>query len=94
MKLKSAKPFIGTYKIIILLLAQILCLNMSYAIDNGQKSLDVSYADAYNNRGVVLDKLGRYEEALESYDQAIKLNPNHAKAYHNKSIALGKLGRK
>lgn len=34
------------------------------------------YADAYNNLGNTLNKLGRLEEAVESYEKAIELKPN------------------
>lgn len=36
---------------------------------------------------------GRYEEAIESYDNAINLRPKDAKAYNNKGKCLYELGR-
>jgi Flp pilus assembly protein TadD/ribosomal protein L40E len=47
----------------------------------------------YYNRGVDSDKLGRYDEAIASYDKALKINPNDSGAWHNRGTALGKLGR-
>ncbi|WP_024970206.1 TPR end-of-group domain-containing protein, partial [Microcystis aeruginosa] len=41
------------------------------------------------NRGSALDDLGRYEEAIASYDQAIKINSNDADAYYNKACCYG-----
>ena len=32
--------------------------------------LNPNYAEAYNNWGVVLDELGKYEEAIEKYEKA------------------------
>ena len=34
---------------------------------------------AHCNRGIVLGKLKRFEEALRSYDRAIQLAPDYAK---------------
>ena len=42
-------------------------------------SLDSEYAPAYANRGMLNDRLGRYEEALEDYKQALRLDPDIAK---------------
>jgi superkiller protein 3 len=40
----------------------------------------------WNNRGIVLDDLKRYEKALQSYDQAVKLNPNDDQAWYNRGV--------
>jgi tetratricopeptide (TPR) repeat protein len=48
---------------------------------------------AWSNKGVALIKLGRYEEALQAADKAIKLDPNLALAWSIKGIALIDLGR-
>ena len=50
--------------------------------------LDPAHADAYNNKGTVLQDLGRYEEAIIAYDEAIRLDPTFADAYNNKGNAL------
>ena len=39
--------------------------------------INPNFADAYSNRGVILQEMKRYDEALNSYDNAIKINPNH-----------------
>ncbi|MCM3126120.1 MULTISPECIES: tetratricopeptide repeat protein [unclassified Mesobacillus] len=31
---------------------------------------------AYRNKGISLDSMGRYEEAIECYDKALKLDPD------------------
>jgi tetratricopeptide (TPR) repeat protein len=38
----------------------------------------------YNNKWVVLYELWRYEEAMEMYDEVLKLNPNNSDGYLNK----------
>ena len=50
-------------------------------------------ADAWLNRGVVLENLGQFSEAVDSYDKAIILQPAYAEAWYNRGIALRKLGR-
>jgi Flp pilus assembly protein TadD len=51
-------------------------------------------ADAYNNRGFNRSfRLGRFEEAIADFDEAIALNPGVAKFWSNKGQALGMLGR-
>ena len=39
---------------------------------------------AHYNRGNALAKLGRYEQAIEAYDEALRQDPQHADALHNK----------
>ena len=45
------------------------------------------------DKGLMLDTLGRYEEAIESFDKAIELLPDDADAWHNRGLVLGTLGR-
>jgi len=46
------------------------------------------YADALNNKGYALDKLGRHEEAIEAYDAALGIRPDYAAALYNKGVVL------
>jgi tetratricopeptide (TPR) repeat protein len=50
-------------------------------------------AQAYNNRGNVLELLGRFEESLADFDRAIALAPNLADTYANRAAILRNLGR-
>lgn len=50
-------------------------------------------ADAWNKKGKALDALKKYDEAIEAFDEAIKLDPNYADAWYNKGDALEVLGR-
>ena len=49
------------------------------------------YAEAINNRGNALFDLGRNEDALASYDQALALRPDYADALVNRGQCLVKL---
>ena len=43
-------------------------------------------ADGHYNRGNALAKAGQLQEALQAYQQALKLDPKHADAQHNKAL--------
>jgi protein O-GlcNAc transferase len=49
--------------------------------------------DVLNDRGVVLDSLGRYEEAIATYDKAVAIKPDFAEAWNNRSSPLLQMGR-
>ncbi len=44
-------------------------------------------------KGLALYNLRKYNEAMESYDRAIKIDPNNAYAWYNKGNALYALGK-
>jgi len=48
---------------------------------------------AHNARGAALLQLGRYEDALAAFGEAIALNPENAAAWCNKAAALSSLRR-
>ena len=48
---------------------------------------------ALGNKGLALDKLGRYEEAIEEYDRILAIDPNDINALGNKGLDLDSLGR-
>jgi tetratricopeptide (TPR) repeat protein len=56
-------------------------------------TLKPDYADAFVNRGNVLQALERFDEALESYDRAIALKPNSEKSWNNRGNVLRHLNR-
>ncbi|MDR1069510.1 MAG: tetratricopeptide repeat protein [Gracilibacteraceae bacterium] len=51
------------------------------------------YADAWNLKGLVLENLRRYDEAVVAFTEAIRLDPNHQVAYGNMADVMTKLGR-
>src|SRR5579863_6953499 len=55
--------------------------------------LHQSLAIALYNRGVVLQDLARYDEALASYDRALSVKPDLAEALNNRGLVLIALTR-
>ena len=43
--------------------------------------------EAWNSKGTVLEKLGRYEEAIQCYDKALQIQPHFTAALNNKLLA-------
>jgi len=54
---------------------------------------DANQPAAYNNRGIALYYLNRFEEALASYAHATALNPDYAQAYNNQGIVQNDMQR-
>jgi tetratricopeptide (TPR) repeat protein len=53
---------------------------------------DAKYdANLWDNRAIAFEELGRYQEALQSYDSALGINPKHPDALRNKRELLDKL---
>jgi len=53
-----------------------------------------NYPEAWNSKGNALFYLARYEEAIQSFDEALKLTHNRApEAWNNKGNTLAELGR-
>ena len=50
-------------------------------------------AEVLARRGLALAGMGRHEEAMASYEEAIAADPGYALAYLNRGIALARLGR-
>lgn len=49
-----------------------------------------NFKDLYLKKGFALDNLGKYKEAIDNYNIAIKLDNKYALAYLNKGVSLGK----
>jgi len=47
----------------------------------------------WRNKGSALYFLGKYDEAIECYDHAIKIDPNNPVVWNNKGLALYHLGK-
>jgi len=66
------------------------------ALDLLNRAIELNPNDAinYNNRGVALYKLGRYQQAIKDFNRAIHLDPNDLYAYNNRGDAYYDLGKK
>jgi tetratricopeptide (TPR) repeat protein len=51
-----------------------------------------SFAEAWLNKGVILAKLGNYQEAIWCYDELIKLKPDFWEGWNNKGIVHAVVG--
>ena len=58
------------------------------AIKYYNKSISASekFVDAYVNKSDQLAKLNEYDEALQTLDEAMKINPDNATAYYNLGV--------
>lgn len=48
--------------------------------------LQPDYAEVYNNRGNIKNRLWHPDDALADYDTAIRLNPHFTEAYYNRAV--------
>ncbi len=51
------------------------------------------YAEAYTLLGDCQDCIGKNEDAIASYNQALAIDPCHADAWFNKGMSLKKIGQ-
>jgi tetratricopeptide (TPR) repeat protein len=52
-----------------------------------------SAEEEWYNKGIDLDAQGKYDEAIQDFDNAIDINPQYADAWANKGWALNNLGK-
>ncbi len=68
-------------------------LNSSLQYLDKSININPQFAVAWNNKVIVLVRLGRYEEALATSDKSININPQNADSWNNKGSVLDQLGR-
>ncbi|MBR1092654.1 tetratricopeptide repeat protein [Bradyrhizobium manausense] len=49
-------------------------------------------ANAYNNRGVARRLKANYAQAIDDFNEAIRLEPNYANAFNNRGVAYRNIG--
>ena len=49
--------------------------------------------EIWTDRGFALGELGKYADALESFDEAVKINPDYTKAWYHEGFVLYSMGR-
>ena len=59
------------------------------AIDSYDKAVQIKpdFHEAWNNRGIALRNLGRYEESIDSFDKALQIKPDYHQAWHGRGSA-------
>ncbi|WP_375318661.1 tetratricopeptide repeat protein [Candidatus Tisiphia endosymbiont of Oplodontha viridula] len=64
------------------------------AIENYNLAIkyDPNYVQAYYNKGMTLEKLGKHQEAKKNFNLAVKYKPNLIEEYEKIIIGLRKLG--
>jgi|GEM_PF-1447358 len=62
------------------------------ALDEATR-LDHECAVAWYQKGKILNRLGKIEEALEAFDKVIDINPEDTDGWYNKGVCLTKLGK-
>src|SRR6202171_804399 len=55
--------------------------------------LDPNYAEAHNDRGVILAANGLFADAISCFERAVALNPGYLEARNNLGRGLRSLGR-
>jgi len=60
---------------------------------NADNQLAENITDTWYNRGYILYNLGRYEEAVASFDKVIEIKPDYHEAWYNRGYILYELGR-
>ncbi len=63
-------------------------------IRSGDQVTRDELVQAFSNRGHAYAHLGRYQRAIQDYDEAIRLKPNNARAFYNRGKAKFKIGDK
>ena len=89
---KIKKPFISLSQGIIYLKEKKYNSGIKKFVDALSKEEDNIYA--HHGRGQCLYEKGNLEEAIQSYDEALKINPDYSNALNSKANALDKLDKK
>jgi tetratricopeptide (TPR) repeat protein len=65
------------------------------SLESYNKILELNSRDttAWNNKGTIFAKTGKYNEAMKCFDKVHEIDPNDAAAWHNKGFVLDNLRR-
>ena len=55
--------------------------------------LDPQDANAWSNKGLALNNMGKCNDAIKYFERSLRVDPNYALAWYNKGWALGELGK-
>jgi tetratricopeptide (TPR) repeat protein len=100
LRLKSASSVAVILFVLILASAEslatrsyLICWRNSVGLFEYMLSKTPNAPSLHNNLGNAYLELGRYQDAVETYKQAIRIKPDYADAHYNLGVAYGKLGR-
>ena len=71
--------------------AKTIIENQLLSPEAADREMDLDSDAAWNNKGVISTKLGKYNEALDCFDRALKLNSHVSNIWLNRGIALVKM---
>ena len=69
------------------------CLLLGFSVAFSLLASVEQCAEADFNFGVALQVAGRIQQAMEQYDQALRLKPDYAEAHYNLGLAFVQLGK-
>jgi tetratricopeptide (TPR) repeat protein len=82
------------------------CLKNTGGLDDGTSTLLTWYYsffqltkgtglshNIHNNLGITYDRIGRYEEALEELNTALRLNPGYIEVHNNLAVTYDRMGK-
>jgi tetratricopeptide (TPR) repeat protein len=72
------------YKIISITIVVLVLISISIYYNFSR----ISSASEWNEKGTILDKEGKYEEAIKCYNKALDLDPKCNGFWHNKGLTL------
>ncbi|MHB8280911.1 MAG: tetratricopeptide repeat protein, partial [Candidatus Humimicrobiaceae bacterium] len=53
----------------------------------------INKSNAWISKGLALHRLGKYDEAIKSFNKAIRINPENGRAWISKGGVLDNLGK-
>jgi tetratricopeptide (TPR) repeat protein len=68
--------------------------NLERAIAEIERAIDLGYENGWMNKAIFLEQIGRGEEALESWEQALEVNPKNTLVLCRRGLLLMRQGRR
>jgi tetratricopeptide (TPR) repeat protein len=76
-----------------LVLVFMICSIPAFADEDNSSDKLINDAGSFIILGVDYEELGKYQEAIAAYKQAIRIKPDHEVAHYNLGVLYGELGR-
>ena len=65
----------------------------AYGLFNAVTLIDPKHSEAWHHKGWSLFRLGRYEESIQAYDEALRLKNDNFLTWNNRGFAFTRLGK-